>query len=226
MTDEQNIPIQNEADVPEIFQASPEAIAAAEAALGDIKKRSFSGRHAHLGKMINCAVCGRRHRRLQFAIREHRAPDALAKATIEILSKECEQEFKQMWVEQEIDENGEEGSLTIQYATVPLPGQGRQIGGKTVFANMARPIVGAKHFQTKDGRGTRKQPRPNHTHLEVVFHTRRLFDIINPETYPAEAERMLAAKRVAINVVRNKRARKASKIRKQQKLSRRINRGL
>jgi len=52
----------------------------------------------------------------------------------------------------------------------------------------------------------------------------RLLRTVWIETYPAVAERMLAAKRVAINTVRNKRERTAAKKRKQQKLSRRINR--
>lgn len=213
------VPEQVEADAPDIFQASPEAVAAAEAAIGEFKDRSFAGRNAELGKMVNCPVCHRRHRRTDVAIREHYDGNGKLPKTIEPLITECKQEFKQLWVEQEIGEDGEEGPLSIQYATVPIPGQGRQIDGKTVFANEARPIVGAAHFNKK-----RKSPRPNHTGLDVVFHTRRLFALINPETYPAEAERMLAAKRVAVNTVRNKRERTAAKKRKQQKLSRRINR--
>jgi hypothetical protein len=42
--------------------ATIEGITAAEKALQEIRDRSFSGRNAHLGKMINCAVCGLRHR--------------------------------------------------------------------------------------------------------------------------------------------------------------------
>lgn len=35
---------------------------AAEQALQAIRDRSFSGRHPELGKMINCQICGLRHR--------------------------------------------------------------------------------------------------------------------------------------------------------------------
>ena len=34
----------------------------AEEALKAIQNRSFAGRNVHLGKMINCQVCGMRHR--------------------------------------------------------------------------------------------------------------------------------------------------------------------
>jgi hypothetical protein len=41
----------------------PEAVAKATAeALAKIKQRTFAGRHPELGKMINCHVCGQRHR--------------------------------------------------------------------------------------------------------------------------------------------------------------------
>jgi len=35
---------------------------AAGLALAEIRQRSFSGRNAHLGRMINCQFCGLRHR--------------------------------------------------------------------------------------------------------------------------------------------------------------------
>src|SRR6266478_7173240 len=98
------------------FKASPEALAAAEEALGDIKDRSFSGRNAELGKMINCKVCSCRHRRTDAVYREHRDENGKKTVTLEIILNKCEQKFKQMWV----DEDLETGELSIQYATVPL----------------------------------------------------------------------------------------------------------
>jgi hypothetical protein len=93
------------------FVSSPEAIAAADAAVSDIRGRSFSARHPELGKMINCAVCRSRHRS----------------------SQKCEQKFKQLW----IDEDIETGEFSIQYAIVPLPGQKgtpKSIVGAAYFA--------------------------------------------------------------------------------------------
>src|SRR6266478_6540926 len=81
------------------FKASPEALAAAEEALGDIKDRSFSGRNAEFGKMINCQVCNRRHRRTDAVYREHFDKDGNRTVTIEPLVTKCEQKFKQMWVD-------------------------------------------------------------------------------------------------------------------------------
>src|SRR6266478_8922059 len=87
-------------DSPEMeFKASPEALAAADEALGDIKDRSFSGRNAELGKMINCQVCQRRHRRTDAVYREHFDKDGNRTVTIEPLVTKCEQKFKQMWVD-------------------------------------------------------------------------------------------------------------------------------
>jgi hypothetical protein len=93
------------------FKSSPDAIAAADAALAAIADRSFSGRHPELGRMIKCQVCRSRHRS----------------------SQKCEQKFKQLW----IDEDIETGELSIQYAIVPLPGQNgtpKSIVGAAYFA--------------------------------------------------------------------------------------------
>jgi uncharacterized OB-fold protein len=81
-----------------LYPQSPEAIAAAEKATKEIRGRSFSGRHPELGKMIKCAVCGRRHRKEE---------------------RKCEQKFKELW----IDEDLETGELSTVYATVPLHNQ-------------------------------------------------------------------------------------------------------
>ena len=206
--------VEPEATEPE-FKTSEEALALAEKTFAEFKALSFSGRNAGLGKMVNCQVCGRRHRRTDVATREHYDEKGKLAKTIEPLISDCKQEFKQMWV----DEDMETGELSIQYAIVPLPGQGKIIDGKTVFANMARPVVGAQQFAKK-----RKSPRPNQTGLEVVFYTRRIFAGIKPERFPEEAGRMLEARRHAINTVKNKRERKAKKIRQQQRESRRANR--
>lgn len=47
-------------------EATKEGIEAAAAALEEIRNRSFSGRNPHLGRMINCAFCGLRHRENHF----------------------------------------------------------------------------------------------------------------------------------------------------------------
>jgi hypothetical protein len=65
--------------------------------LAEIRRRSFSGRHPELGKMIKCQVCGRRHRENE---------------------RKCEQQFVQLWV----DEDMETGEKTIGYATLPPEG--------------------------------------------------------------------------------------------------------
>lgn len=142
------------------FVASPEAQAAADKALGDIRDRSFSGRNPELGKMINCQVCDRRHR-----------------AVIK-----CKQVFKQLWV----DEDVETGELTIQYATVPLPGQNP--GPKA--------IIGAAFFAKK-----RKNPHPSRRKLQYI----RLVRKLTPDEYTQEDlkdAREMAAELLGLNKTR------------------------
>lgn len=187
------------------FKTSPEVIAAADAALGGIADRSFSGRHAELGKMINCKVCNRRHRAVDSVYREHF--DKNGKKTVSILPllRNCKQVFKQLWVDEDLDT----GELTIQYATVPLPGQ----------KGTPKAIVGAQFFAKK-----RKNRHPNQTGLQIVEITRQLMKYVNKERFTTEQAQMLEAKRMAINTLRNRREVEAKRIRKQQKESRRINR--
>lgn len=191
MTEEQNVNPEapfvptEVTDTPEMeFRSSPEALAAAEEAISDIKSRSFSGRHPELGKMIKCQVCKLRHR-----------------------GKQCEQIFKQLWV----DEDLETGELSIQYATVPLPGQNAT----------PRAILGAQHFAKK-----RMKQRPNATGNQVVELTRILIETVNKERFPEFAGRLLEAKRQAINTINNRRERIAKRIRREQRESRRINRAI
>ena len=139
------------------FKSSPDAIAAADAALAAIADRSFSARHPELGKMINCAVCRSRHRS----------------------SQKCEQKFKQLW----IDEDIETGELSIQYATVPLPGQ----------KGTPKSVIGAAYFAKK-----RKNPHPSRRKLQFIELVRKLI----PDEYTQEDlkdARELAAEILGLN---------------------------
>ncbi len=141
----------------EEFKPSSEAVAAAEAAISDIRSRSFSARHPELGKMVNCQVCCSRHRS----------------------SQKCEQKFKQLW----IDEDVETGELSIQYATVPLPGQ----------KGTPKSIVGAAYFAKK-----RKNPHPSRRKLQFIELVRKLI----PDEYTQEDlkdARELAAEILGLN---------------------------
>jgi hypothetical protein len=87
--------------VPEFEPPKPTAggLVASVLALEEIKRRSFSGRHPELGKMIKCAVCNLRHR------------DSI----------KCEQKFVELWIEEDL-ETGEKTSI---YAVL-LPSRGRR----------------------------------------------------------------------------------------------------
>ena len=145
------------------FKPSPEALAAAESALGEIKDRSFSGRHSELGKMINCQVCRRRHRRTDVAFREHFDENGNKTVTLEPLISNCKQVFKILW----IDEDLETGKLETQFATVPLPGQNAT----------PKSILGAAYFAKK-----RKNPHPSRRNHQFIRLVRRLI----PDEYTQE----------------------------------------
>jgi hypothetical protein len=164
---------------------------AAEEAIADIRGRSFSARHPEIQKMINCYVCNRRHR-----------------------GPQCKPTYKQMWV----DEDLETGELSIQFAIVPLPGQGKN--GK-----LTRPwsIFGAP--KRMNWAKPRKHRRPSKRGLQIIEITRQLMQYVNKERFTTEAAQMLEAKRMAIQTLDNRAEREAKRIRKQQDLSRRINRG-
>lgn len=188
------------------FKASPEAVALAETALEDIKKRPFSARNSVFGKMINCRVCGRRHRQTDVAFREHFDENGKKTVTLKPLVSNCKQVFHQMWV----DEDVETGELSIQYATVPLPGQ----------KPTAKAVVGAAFVAKK-----RKNHHPNQTGLQIVEITRQLVQYVNKERFTTDEAKMLEAKRMAVNTLRNRAERESKRIRRQQRESRRTNRG-
>lgn len=92
MNDEQQPqPLEQEETKP-----TPEGLNAAARALEEIRRRSFSGRHPELGKMIKCQVCGLRHR--------------------EIIK--CEPRYKELYIEEDL----ETGELTQVFAKLPIPG--------------------------------------------------------------------------------------------------------
>jgi hypothetical protein len=121
-----NFSLFTENDVPSTEQetfapASPEVKAALAKFREDFRKRSFSGRHPELGKMVNCKVCGTRHRQHE---------------------RTCVQKFVELHKEIEIDDDGNEtGELTTVYKTALRP----DLGKKPTI----RQTVGAAQFKGK-----------------------------------------------------------------------------
>jgi len=103
--------------------ASTEAQVAATKALEDIRSRSFSARHPELGKMVNCQVCGLRHRAIQ----------------------KCEQKFKELYIEEDLDT----GEKTIIYASAVQP-KGVEIPSQiSAQQPTVKQVVGAATFKKK-----------------------------------------------------------------------------
>jgi hypothetical protein len=92
-------------------------------ALEEIKRRSFSGRHPELGKMVNCQVCRTRHRS----------------------SIKCEQKFVELWVEEDL----ETGEKTTVYAVAAQP-KGTEVPHQiSAQQPTLKQIVGAAAFKGK-----------------------------------------------------------------------------
>jgi hypothetical protein len=97
-----------------------EISAALQAALDDAKKiiegRSFSDRHPELGKMVNCQVCGHRHR---------------------VNERKCEQKFTFRVGDYELFREDEKGKLVPDTRTAIRPNEKptmKQMMGQAAFA--------------------------------------------------------------------------------------------
>ena len=145
------------------FKPSPETLAAAVDAIESIHGRSFSARNPTLGKMINCQVCRRRHRRTDAAFREHFDENGNKTVTLEPLISNCKQVFKILWIDEDLDT----GKLETQFAIVPLPGQNAT----------PKSILGAAYFAKK-----RKNPHPSRRNHQFIRLVRRLI----PDEYTQE----------------------------------------
>jgi len=157
-------------DAPEpMFKStlSPEQIEAAGKALRD---RSFSARNPHLGKMVNCAGCGRRHRATDSVIREIVNDDGtISKVTL--MFPKCQQKFTNVkngfeyFRESAVE--GKDGKPEI--ALVPdlrtaidpeLKPTIRQTIGSPIRRNFAKP---------------RYNPHPTTSELQLIERTRKVF---------------------------------------------------
>jgi len=106
---------------PEPFVVSPELQAALDAAERIIQGRTFADRHPELGKMVNCRVCGTRHRKNE---------------------RKCEQVFTYRVRDYEYFRENEKGTLVPDYRTAVRPDEKptkNQINGAPRAANFSKP---------------------------------------------------------------------------------------
>jgi hypothetical protein len=98
------------------FVVSEELRKAVEGFIQTSSTRTFSERHPELGKMVNCAVCGTRHRQNE---------------------RKCEQVFTSRIGDYELFRENEKGELVPDYRTCIEPGTKptkRQVVGAAAFA--------------------------------------------------------------------------------------------
>ena len=102
-------------ELQEPFNVSEELQKAIDIALGKIENRSFSERNPELGKMVNCKVCGTRHR---------------------VNERKCEQKFTYSVGDYELFREDENGELVPDYRTCMRPNERqtkRQVAGAAAF---------------------------------------------------------------------------------------------
>jgi hypothetical protein len=141
-------------------------------ALKEVAGRSFSGRHPELGKMLNCKVCGRRHResemvKKRIAIQTERG---VVKETVSfMLRHKCEQVFTYSVKDksgrlytQHVEEE-KDGKVTL----APLYRTAIPHGRKPTM----KQILGAAATHKK-----RFKPHPSKTKLVFIEVVRKVFE--------------------------------------------------
>lgn len=141
-------------------------------ALAVVGGRSFSGRHPELGKMINCKVCGLRHRETDVVeknVKEEVSPGVVVKSkTTLVLRPKCEQVFTDEF-------KGKDGRKYHQYHEEEKDGEVIvSLERRTATPYGEKPtinqIIGAAAFNKK-----RFRPHPSKTKLLFIEAVRPIF---------------------------------------------------
>jgi hypothetical protein len=197
---------------------TPEQLAAAE---GEIRGRSFSGRHPELGKMINCPVHGRRHRRFEFGVEPCKQT-----FTYEVKDKDG-RKYRQYT---EVEGKDGEVSVTPDFRTA-IPTDQKP----TMKQIVGRAATAKKRFH----------PHPSKIKLLFIQRVREVFEELGFELVDAKSEEFKAlmpdeqrakaeqankdlhrARVVAARRIRKERELSDREYRRRTDVSRRINRGL
>lgn len=144
-------------------------------------EKSFSARHPELGRMVNCQICGNRHR-------EH---DPIVV---------CTQRF----------------CTSKHDSSVLLTSDSAHDGPATI-----KDVIGAAAFAKK-----RHNPHINQRKLQLVELTRKIFHEEFEPYFTDHVKSMHEARRAAKAILKAAHRAVSDKLRQQQDISRRINRGL
>lgn len=192
---EENKPIE------EPSEFTPMADGKIQEALEVIRGRSFSARHPELGKMVNCQVCGHRHRANE---------------------RKCEQKFTNVAGEFEYFREDENGSLVPDLRTAVRPNEAptrKQILGQAAFAK--------KRFHPHPSKIKLLLIERTRVVFEALGFELEKTENQTPEEFSAEFQKNLQRARiVAARQIRKEREFGDREIRRRQDQSRRINRGL
>jgi hypothetical protein len=156
-------------------------------------EKSFSGRHPELGKMVNCKVCGTRHR---------------------VNEKKCEQVFTYRIGDYELFRENENGELVPDYRTAIRPDQKQ-----------------TKKQREGSARFAKKRFNPHYSKEKLLFveRTRKIFQELGfslEDTGEVFQKNLHRARILAAREIREERELRDRAIRRRQKVSRRINKGL
>jgi hypothetical protein len=180
--------------VPEVEPVFKTTLTQAEldAATKEIASRSFSKRHPELGKMINCAVCGRRHRSVDSTYRNvvDEENNVSAGAQLMTVRAKCEQAFTYTVKDKEgrsyrqyREVEGENGEVEVtpDYRTaVPANAKPtmRQINGRP---NRPNQFVGPRY-----------NPHPSKIKLLFIQRVREVFEELGFELVDAKSDEFKA----------------------------------
>jgi|SRR5579859_3581688 len=209
--------IQDASDEITLKPPSPELEALVAETLAGIGAQTFSARNPHLGKMIKCQICGRRHRTVEL-LYTHGAEDGVKKATKLVGGVKCVQQFKYLHTEEDL-ETGEKVDIL---ATVPLPEQiERGLRAQPPKKQFPKAVFGAAAFAKK-----RKHPHIAHTKLMFVKLVREFFQGDPDENSEGYKARITKARRLAFRKMRKDVRKNRKLLHRITDVSRRINNGL
>ena len=206
-------------EAPTTLSVSEELQKAVSDALTVLEDRSFAGRNPELGKMVNCRVCGTRHRETDNTYREiHDESGKIGVQIMSVLRAKCAQVFTYRVGDYELFREDEKGELVPAYRTAMRPDEKptkNQLHGAPKMANFSMP---------------RYHPHPSKIKLQFIERTRKIFlelgfdiDEKNKELFEKNLQR---ARVLAARELRRERELSDREVRRRQDQSRRINKGL
>ena len=211
-------------EVPEFKTTiTPEQLAAAQA---EVRNKPYSQRHPEFGKMVNCQQHGFRHR--QFEFKPVKGCEQVFTYTVKDKDGKPYQQFREEIVTDENGQEGPNGEVPKKVVLTPDYRTAASVDQKPTMKQM----LGAAQFAKK-----RFHPHFSKIKLQFIERTRVVYDSLKfagfnllttvvPNQPNIEKSKLQRARIIAARQIRKERELRDRAKRRQQDMSRRINRGL